>query len=235
MVVAGKCVECLVAVWRLTLHTAALTSSAILHLTITTTRTPQVQNSNTLKHNSVWTCHYFARVHTLQPNETPTQQLGSRAIGIHMPVGTSFGSYFRRTSKARVHRACVDYSCTCHTVLYMIHLHILQSVYVCLMSASYSNVLRISTTLSPTSFVLCWPPRSAVLNPAPPLSVSSKTFLTASSIAFAGFSIPKEYLNNMAALRIVPIGFAMPCPAMSGAEPCIGSYRPGVGVKLGEV
>ena len=39
----------------------------------------------------------------------------------------------------------------------------------------------------------------------------------------------------MAALRIVPIGLAMPLPAMSGAEPWIGSYRPAVGLKSGEV
>lgn len=38
----------------------------------------------------------------------------------------------------------------------------------------------------------------------------------------------------MAALRIVPIGFAMFFPAMSGAEPWIGSYSPDVGLKEGE-
>ena len=44
-----------------------------------------------------------------------------------------------------------------------------------------------------------------------------------------------EYLNSKAALRIVPIGFAMPCPAISGAEPWIGSYKPGVVLKSGEL
>lgn len=34
-------------------------------------------------------------------------------------------------------------------------------------------------------------------------------------------------------LRIVPMGFAMPCPAISGAEPWIGSYRPGVAFSAG--
>jgi hypothetical protein len=37
----------------------------------------------------------------------------------------------------------------------------------------------------------------------------------------------------MAALRIVPIGLAIPFPAMSGAEPWIGSYMPEVGLKEG--
>lgn len=35
----------------------------------------------------------------------------------------------------------------------------------------------------------------------------------------------------MAALRIVPTGLAMPWPAISGAEPWIGSYSPEVGLK----
>ncbi len=38
----------------------------------------------------------------------------------------------------------------------------------------------------------------------------------------------------MAALRMVPIGLAMPIPAISGADPCIGSYRPEVGLKSAE-
>ena len=31
------------------------------------------------------------------------------------------------------------------------------------------------------------------------------------------------------------MGFAIPCPAISGAEPWIGSYNPGVVLKLGEL
>ena len=38
----------------------------------------------------------------------------------------------------------------------------------------------------------------------------------------------------MAALRIVPIGLAIPRPAMSGADPWIGSYKPDVGLNEGE-
>ena len=39
----------------------------------------------------------------------------------------------------------------------------------------------------------------------------------------------------MAALKIVPIGFAIPLPAISGAEPWMGSYKPDVAWKFGEV
>src|SRR5699024_6494106 len=35
-----------------------------------------------------------------------------------------------------------------------------------------------------------------------------------------------EYLNNIAADKIVPKGFTTPFPAISGAEPCTGSYNP---------
>lgn len=97
----------------------------------------------------------------------------------------------------------------------------------------FNSPVSTSTILSPTSAVLLLPPKSAVLNANPPLSVSSSTFRTASSTAFACFSRPREYLNSMAALRIVPIGFAMPFPAISGAEPWIGSYIPLVVLKFG--
>ena len=39
---------------------------------------------------------------------------------------------------------------------------------------------------------------------------------------------PKEWRSIIAAERIVAIGLALPCPAMSGALPWIGSYRPKV-------
>ena len=78
-----------------------------------------------------------------------------------------------------------------------------------------------------------FPPRSAVLKPCPPLSIVSRTLRTALSIACAGFSRPKEYRRSIAALRIVPIGLAIPLPAISGADPWMGSYRPLVGLKSG--
>ncbi len=53
-------------------------------------------------------------------------------------------------------------------------------------------------------------------------------FSTAFSMALASASSPSECRSSIAALRIVPSGFAMPLPAMSGAEPWIGSYRPSV-------
>ena len=59
---------------------------------------------------------------------------------------------------------------------------------------------------------------SFVLNP------SSSTSCTAFSNASASLSRSKEYLNAIAKLNIVAIGLATPCPAISGAEPCIGSY-----------
>ncbi len=49
---------------------------------------------------------------------------------------------------------------------------------------------------------------------------------TACSIAFASVSSLKLYRSINAAERICAIGFAIPCPAISGAEPPIGSYKP---------
>ena len=40
--------------------------------------------------------------------------------------------------------------------------------------------------------------------------------------------MPKENLNIIATLRMVASGLAMPLPAISGAEPWMGSYRPRV-------
>ena len=89
--------------------------------------------------------------------------------------------------------------------------------------------------LSPICVVETFPPRSFVLKLKPPASSSSRTRLTAASIARAGLSKPMEYLNSKAALRIVPTGLAIPCPAISGAEPWMGSYNPGVVLKSGEL
>ena len=52
--------------------------------------------------------------------------------------------------------------------------------------------------------------------------------LTAASIAAAASSRPSDSRRSIAADRIVPIGLARSRPAMSGAEPWIGSYRPNV-------
>ena len=56
----------------------------------------------------------------------------------------------------------------------------------------------------------------------PALSVAP----TARSIAAASSGNDSECRSRSAAERIVPMGLAMPRPAMSGAEPWIGSYRP---------
>lgn len=81
------------------------------------------------------------------------------------------------------------------------------------------------------TFVDAVPPKSLVRMPYPSFSFKSRTFRTAFSIAFAGFSRRREYRRSIAALRMVPIGFAIPFPAISGAEPWMGSYRPGVVLK----
>ena len=57
---------------------------------------------------------------------------------------------------------------------------------------------------------------------------------TAASTAHASASSPSEWRSSNAALRIVPIGFADALvPAMSGAEPWIGSYEPAAAVAEG--
>lgn len=48
---------------------------------------------------------------------------------------------------------------------------------------------------------------------------SSIVFFTASSTAVASEGRCNEYLNIMAAERIAAIGFTVPVPEMSGAEP----------------
>ena len=57
------------------------------------------------------------------------------------------------------------------------------------------------------------PPMSAVRQP------SAIVRFTACSIIKASFSICNENLNIKAALRIIPIGLAIPFPAISGADP----------------
>lgn len=68
----------------------------------------------------------------------------------------------------------------------------------------FNNASKASMTLSPTSLVPLFPPRSLVLNP------SSKTFLTACSIRSASGPLLREYRRSIATERIVPMGFAIP-------------------------
>src|SRR3989475_11038782 len=49
----------------------------------------------------------------------------------------------------------------------------------------------------------------------------------ARSTAAAGSARPSPWRSNMATVAIAPIGFARSRPAMSGADPWIGSNRPG--------
>src|SRR3954462_1432934 len=77
---------------------------------------------------------------------------------------------------------------------------------------SRANRARIS---SAALTVVALPPRSFV-RAAPPAATASNT---AFSTAFASASNPSECRSNIAALRIVPTGFAIPFPAMSGADP----------------
>ena len=52
---------------------------------------------------------------------------------------------------------------------------------------------------------------------------SARTASTAASIASASAGSWKEYRIIMATERIVAMGLALPCPAMSGADPWMGS------------
>ena len=74
----------------------------------------------------------------------------------------------------------------------------------------------------PTCVSSAWPEaRSGVRNPC------SSTRSTADSTAAAASSISSEWRSISATDPNVASGFAIPWPAMSGAEPCTGSYRPG--------
>ena len=79
----------------------------------------------------------------------------------------------------------------------------------------------VPTTTSPSSGSPA-SARSAVRQP------SSRAAPTAASTASAASARPSEVRSSIAADRIVPIGLAMSWPAMSGAEPWIGSYSPNV-------
>ena len=62
-----------------------------------------------------------------------------------------------------------------------------------------------------------FPPRSAVRAP------SAIAASVARSIRAASASSPSEWRSIIAAERMVPSGFAIPFPAMSGADPWMGS------------
>ena len=79
----------------------------------------------------------------------------------------------------------------------------------------------VPTTTSPSSG-FAGSARSAVRQPA------SSAAATAASTASAASARPSEVRSSIAADRIVPVGLAMSRPAMSGADPWIGSYSPNV-------
>ena len=72
-------------------------------------------------------------------------------------------------------------------------------------------------------------PISSVVMLLPPAAMSGvrwpwlRMVVTAASTAFDSSSRPSEWRNSMADARMVANGFAIPFPAMSGAEPWIGS------------
>src|SRR5271170_3257389 len=73
-------------------------------------------------------------------------------------------------------------------------------------------------TASPTAEVLADPFRSAVT--LPEFSTASTAALTAAASSFK----PKLYSSMAATDPIAPKGLALFFPAISGAEPCTGSY-----------
>src|SRR3984957_1044881 len=82
---------------------------------------------------------------------------------------------------------------------------------------------RVAHTASPTCSVVAGAPvglRSAVTVPLP--NTTSMAELTAA----ASSCKPKLYSSSAATEPMDPRGLARFCPAMSGAEPCTGSYRP---------
>src|SRR5207237_2430969 len=82
---------------------------------------------------------------------------------------------------------------------------------------------RFSQTAAPTCSVVAGVPaglRSAVTLPL--LGTASIAAFTAA----ASFVNPKLYSSIAATEPIAPNGLALFCPAISGAEPCTGSYNP---------
>src|SRR5215469_11195162 len=90
--------------------------------------------------------------------------------------------------------------------------------------AWFSGLLHMAlATAFPTSAVLAGFPagfRSAVTRP------EFKTVSTARFTPAASSFNPKLYSSIAATDPIAPKGLALPCPAMSGADPCTGSYKP---------
>src|SRR5262249_27059774 len=88
-------------------------------------------------------------------------------------------------------------------------------------SPGFLKPYRLDITRSPISFV------PIVDSPGAAMSAVrwpwAKVFSTAASIAQAASSLPNEYRSIMAAERMVARGFAMFLPAISGAEPWMGS------------
>src|SRR5262249_3707028 len=80
-----------------------------------------------------------------------------------------------------------------------------------------------ATTASPTSRVVAVPPTPRVFGHL------EQTVASASRRRAAASASPR-WSSISEALQIAPDGFAIPCPAMSGAEPCTGSNRPGSSV-----
>eukprot|EP00835_Amoeboradix_gromovi_P004147 NODE_306_length_11344_cov_0.675767.p7 type:complete len:153 gc:universal NODE_306_length_11344_cov_0.675767:8119-8577(+) len=81
-------------------------------------------------------------------------------------------------------------------------------------------IFMATRTALATSCKVCFPPRSAVIIPC------FKHCSTAlHSLLLVVISL-NECWNISATLRIVPIGLHIFIPAISGAHPCIGSYKP---------
>lgn len=98
----------------------------------------------------------------------------------------------------------------------------------------FLNTFSISWhTASVTSFVLWLPPRSLVLTPA---TVTFSIACMRTSATASSLPLP-THRTISAADQNAPTGFAMPLPAISGAEPWIGSNMEGflrVGSRLEE-